>query len=61
LPPLRSAATGSQPYVARLSAGIGVGNSGGGTLHAVVFRNEDGHAFSLVDEPFEHVLQGGWT
>jgi hypothetical protein len=51
--------TGSQPHVARLSAGIGVGNPGGGTFHAVVFANEDGHAFSLVDEPFEHVPQGG--
>jgi hypothetical protein len=51
--------TGSQPHVARLSVGIGVGNPGGGTFHAVVFLNEDGHAFSLVDEPFEHVPQGG--
>lgn len=51
--------TGADPHVARLSVGIGVGNPGGGTFHAVVFDYEDGHAFSLVDEPFEHVPQGG--
>ncbi|MCO5993253.1 hypothetical protein [Actinoallomurus rhizosphaericola] len=51
--------TGADPHVARLSIGIGVGNPGGGTFHAVVFEHEDGHAFSLVDEPFEQVPQGG--
>jgi hypothetical protein len=51
--------TGSEPHVARLSIGIGVGNPGGGTFHAVVFEHEDGHAFSLIDEPFEQVPQGG--
>lgn len=51
--------TGSEPHVARLSIGIGVGNPGGGTFHAVVVVHEDGHAFSLIDEPFEHVPQGG--
>ncbi|MCY1137052.1 hypothetical protein OWR29_03515 [Actinoplanes sp. Pm04-4] len=51
--------TGADPHVARLSVGIGAGNPGGGTFHAVVFANEGGHAFSLVDEPFEHVPQGG--
>lgn len=51
--------TGSDPQVARLSIGIGVGNPGGGTFHAVIFANEDGHAFSLTDEPFERVPQGG--
>lgn len=51
--------TGSDPHVARLSVGIGAGNPGGGTFHAVIFANEDGHAFSLVDEPFERVPQGG--
>jgi hypothetical protein len=51
--------TGSEPHVARLSIGIGVGNPGGGTFHAVAFEHEDGHAFSLTDEPFEHVPQGG--
>ncbi|MFI7218047.1 hypothetical protein [Micromonospora maritima] len=51
--------TGSDPHVARLSVGIGAGNPGGGTFHAVIRRYEDGHAFSLVDEPFERVPQGG--
>src|SRR6185312_16194319 len=51
--------TGSQPHVARLSVGIGVGNPGGGTFHAVMFEHEDGHAFSLTDERFEQVPQGG--
>ena len=51
--------TGSDPHVARLSIGIGAGNPGGGTFHAVIFSNEDGHAFSLTDEPFERVPQGG--
>ncbi|MEU4779997.1 hypothetical protein [Micromonospora sp. NPDC023633] len=51
--------TRSQPHVARLSIGIGAGNPGGGTFHAVVFQHQDGHAFSLIDEPFERVPQGG--
>jgi hypothetical protein len=51
--------TGSDPHVARLSIGIGVGNPDGGTFHAVVFEHEDSYAFSLTDEPFEHVPQGG--
>ena len=51
--------TGSDPHVARLSVGIGAGNRGGGTFHARIFANEDGHAFSLMDEPFEGVPQGG--
>lgn len=51
--------TGSDPHVARLTVGIGAGNPGGGTFHAVVFADADGHAFSLVDEPFERVPQGG--
>ncbi|MFI6305909.1 hypothetical protein ACIBCH_28865 [Amycolatopsis thailandensis] len=51
--------TGSDPHVARLSVGIGAGNPGGGTFHAVVFEHEDGHAFSLTDDPFERVPQGG--
>lgn len=51
--------TGSEPHVARLSIGIGAGNPGGGTFHAVVFQHQDGQAFSLVDEPFEQVPEGG--
>lgn len=52
-------ATGSDPHVARLSVGIGAGNPGGGTFHAVIFDNEGGHAFALTDDPFERVPQGG--
>ncbi len=51
--------TGSDPHVARLSVGIGAGNPGGGTFHAVIFDNGDGHAFSLIDDPFERVPEGG--
>lgn len=51
--------TGADPHVARLSVGIGAGNPGGGTFHAVIFVNEGGHAFSLTDQPFERVPQGG--
>lgn len=51
--------TGADPHVARLSVGIGAGNPGGGTFHAVVFDSADGHAFSLIDEPFERVPEGG--
>jgi hypothetical protein len=51
--------TGSDPHVARLSIGIGVGNPGGGTFHAMVFENDDETAFSLTDQPFERVPQGG--
>jgi hypothetical protein len=51
--------TGSELQVVRMSIGIGAGNPGGGTFHAVLFPHEDGHAFSLVDEPFERVPEGG--
>jgi hypothetical protein len=51
--------TGSQSHAARLSIGIGAGNPGGGTFHAFVFRHEDRHAFSLTDDPFERVPEGG--
>ncbi|MEC3918897.1 hypothetical protein [Nocardia sp. CDC160] len=51
--------TGGDPHVGRFSVGIGVGNPGGATFHAVVFEHDDAHAFSLVDDPFEQVPQGG--
>ncbi|MFC3455747.1 hypothetical protein [Amycolatopsis speibonae] len=51
--------TGADPHVAHLSVGIGAGNPGGGTFHAVIFENDGGHAFSLTDDPFERVPQGG--
>lgn len=40
--------TGADPHVARLSVGIGAGNSGGGTFHAVIVR-ERGRTCVLVD------------
>ena len=43
----------------RVTVGIGRGNPGGATFHAVVFANDGGHAFQLVDEPFESVPEGG--
>ena len=51
--------TGDHSHVARMSIGIGAGNPGGGTFHAVMFDREDGHAFSLTDERFERVPEGG--
>jgi hypothetical protein len=50
---------GADPHVARLSVGIGAGNPGGGTFHAIVVPHGDGHAFCLIDESFEQVPQGG--
>jgi hypothetical protein len=50
---------GADPHVARLTIGIGAGNPGGGTFHAVTFRHDGGRAFSLCDEPFESVPEGG--
>ncbi len=43
----------------RLTIGIGVGNPGGATFHAGVRADADGYAFTLVDEPFEDVPEGG--
>ncbi|XVU29707.1 hypothetical protein ACQPZJ_22285 [Actinoplanes sp. CA-054009] len=51
--------TGADPHVGRISIGIGAGNPGGATIHAVIFEHEGSHAFSLVDEPFERVPEGG--
>jgi hypothetical protein len=52
-------ATKSERHVARLTVGIGAGNPGGGSFHAIVFDNEGSCAYSLVDEPFERVPEGG--
>lgn len=49
----------AEPREARLCIGIGRGNPGGATFNAVVFPHEEGHAYALVDEPFESVPQGG--
>ncbi|MFF5228020.1 hypothetical protein [Dactylosporangium sp. NPDC000521] len=51
--------TGAQPHAGRISIGIGAGNPGGGTFHALVVPHDDGHGLSLTDEPFERVPQGG--
>ncbi len=53
-------ATDADPRVGRITIGIGAGNEGGATFHAVVFAKDDGgHSFTLVDEPFEEVPEGG--
>jgi hypothetical protein len=51
--------TGADPHVARFTVGIGAGNPGGATFHALVFPDAGSHAFGLVDEPFEDVPEGG--
>jgi hypothetical protein len=51
--------TESEHHVARLTVGIGAGNPGGASFHAIVFENEGSYACSLVDEPFERVPEGG--
>ncbi|GAA2710929.1 hypothetical protein Apa02nite_083420 [Actinoplanes palleronii] len=51
--------TGADPHVGHLTIGIGVGNPGGGSFHAVIFVNDDGIAYALTDEPFERVPEGG--
>ena len=49
----------ADPRMGRLSVGIGAGNEGGGTFHAAVVPTDQGHGFTLVDEPFEDVPEGG--
>jgi hypothetical protein len=51
--------TGAEPHAAALTVGIGAGNPGGGTFHAVVFPHDGSYAFALTDEPFEDVPEGG--
>jgi hypothetical protein len=51
--------TEAEDHFARLTVGIGAGNPGGASFHAVVFDNEGSYACSLVDEPFERVPEGG--
>lgn len=51
--------TGADPHIGRISVGIGAGNPGGATFHAVIFDHDDSYAYALVDEPFEQVPQGG--
>jgi hypothetical protein len=52
-------ATDADPREGRLTVGIGAGNPGGGTFHAVIGLHDGGFAFSLVDEPFEDVPESG--
>lgn len=52
-------ATDADPHAGRMTIGIGAGNPGGGTFHAVVGVHDGGHVFTLVDEPFEQVPEGG--
>ena len=52
-------ATDADPHVGRLTVGIGAGNPGGATFHAVIVPDGDSWGFSLVDEPFEQVPEGG--
>jgi hypothetical protein len=51
--------TGHEDRLGRLTIGIGAGNEGGGSFHAVVRSGEEGYAMGLVDEPFEDVPEGG--
>jgi hypothetical protein len=52
-------ATGHDHQVGRISIGIGAGNPGGATVHAVVFDNGGDYGFRLTDDPFERVPEGG--
>ena len=53
-------ATDTEPRAARLTVGIGAGNPGGATFHALVAVGDDGGcACSLIDDPFEDVPEGG--
>ena len=51
--------TESEHHFARLTVGIGAGNPGGASFHAIVFDNKASYACSLADEPFERVPEGG--
>src|SRR3954452_22842302 len=51
--------TDADPHAGRISVGIGAGNPGGGTFHAAVHDHEGRYAFTLIDEVFEEVPEGG--
>jgi hypothetical protein len=51
--------TESAEVIGRLTVGIGAGNPGGGSFHAVIFANDASYAMALVDEPFARVPEGG--
>lgn len=43
----------------RMTVGIGAGNEGGGSFHAVITDQDGSYALGLVDEPFADVPEGG--
>ena len=52
--------SGHDDRVGHMTVGIGAGNPGGGSFHAVVGMGDDERwGMGLVDEPFEDVPQGG--
>ncbi|HYI20825.1 MAG TPA: hypothetical protein VD836_19060 [Solirubrobacteraceae bacterium] len=52
--------TGAEERLGRITVGIGAGNPGGGTFHALVRAEPDGrHAYGLADEAFAEVPEGG--
>jgi DNA-binding transcriptional LysR family regulator len=51
--------TESTELIGRLTVGIGAGNPGGGSFHAVIFAKDESYAMALVDEPFARVPEGG--
>ena len=51
--------TGNEHDTARMTVGIGAGNPGGGSFHMEMHQTDDAWGFTLVDEPFEDVPQGG--
>jgi hypothetical protein len=51
--------TDTRPRAGRMTIGIGAGNPGGGTFHALVVVQDGRHGLSLVDDPFEQVPEGG--
>lgn len=52
-------ATDNAELIGQLTIGIGVGNPGGGTFHAVIAANGDSYGMALADEAFAQVPQGG--
>ena len=52
--------TGAAERLGRVTVGIGAGNPGGATFHALIRAEPDGrHAYGLVDERFASVPEGG--
>lgn len=49
----------ADPHAGWITIGIGAGDPGGGTFHARVFDDDGNHAFSLADDRWADVPQGG--